>query len=231
MARWKLTEPHYLNVPGNEWEQVVNDPVTQRPIRKKFPVPTHLDPRVVDDWNHKSRDGMDGEITVAWKDKGEPGDIIFVGPPTPGMLPLDDEARAESAKFSWTATQTVSDGWIPDETTESGKILGRLMKQLADSTVSAPQAPAGFEKFMEAMAQMMQQQTMLLQKILDKNAASEFEAQAKALGAEPAVNLDEELPDAEEPTEEELAEAARVAAAKEAASQAKAQAHVGMRRV
>jgi hypothetical protein len=84
---------------------------------------------------------------------------------------------------------------------------------------------------MEAMAQMMQQQTMLLQKILDKNAASEFEAQAKALGAEPPVNLDEELPDAEEPTEEELAEAARVAAAKEAASQAKAQAHAGMRRV
>jgi hypothetical protein len=231
MARWKLTEPNYLDVPGNEWEQVVTDRNTQRPVRKKFPVPMHLDPRVSDDWNRKGIDGMDGEITVAWEGKGIPGDIIFRGPPNPGMLPLDEEATAESAKFPWATTKTVSDGWIPDETTESGQILSRLMKQLADTTVSAPQAPAGFEKFMEMMATMMQQQTLVLQKILDKSAAGEFEAQARALGAEPPVKLEDELPEAEEPTEEELALANAAAQTKEATSQAKAKAHVSMRRV
>lgn len=228
MARWKLTEPHYLNVPGTEWEQVITDRVTQRPIRKKYIVPLHLDPRIESDWTHRDERGMDGEIIVCWEGKGLPRDITFAGSPTPGMLPLDDEARAESAKYTWTPTATVDTGYGERPASEQGRILDNLIQKLADATVSgmpSGTAPAGFEKFMESMAAMMQQQTQLLAMLLEKNQKAEFEAQARALGAEGPAELDEPLPEVEGPTEKELKDATKAAFKADAASAAKAQAH------
>lgn len=222
MARWRLTEPHYLNVPGIEWEQVTTDRVTQRPVRRKFPVPQYLDPRAQDDWNYR-RDGMDGEIIVCHKDKGQPNDIVFVGDPTPGMLPLDDEAKEISGRFTWTPTQGIDD--VSQQTSYQAKILQGLVEKLGEASVQSPAgAPAGFEKFMESMAVMMQQQTQLLAMLLEKNQATEFARQVQAIGAEPPAE-EEPLPEAEEPTQEELDKAAEAAADAEAASRTRAQTH------
>lgn len=229
MARWQLTEPHYLNVPGTYWEQVSTDRITQRPIRKQFPVPRLLDPRLKDDWNYGvdggaiRQDDMDGQIIVCYAGKGSPKDIIFEGDPTPGMLPLDDEAREISGKYSWTPTERVYDQYNPDDTSTQAKVLAGLTKQLADAMVSGPtsQAPAGFDKFMESMAAMMQQQTMMFAAMMERMQVGEFVKQAQAAGAEPPVDA-EPLSEAEPPTPEELAEATRLAAERDAASATKA---------
>lgn len=239
MAIWKLTEPHYLNVPGTEWEQVTTDRITQRPVRKKFPVPLHLDPRIESDWNYDAecerpaRQGdMDGSIVVANKAHPKyPRAYIFVGDPTPGMLPLDDEAKEISGKFSWTPTREVDFGFGNEVASVQANVLNGLIKQLAEATVrGTPAAPAGFEKFMEAMAVMMQQQNQLLAAILGKQQEVEFKAQAEAAGAVPADEA-EPLENAEPPTEEELAQATKAAAAKDHASRLKAAAHMASRRV
>lgn len=238
MARWKLTEPHYLNVPGTEWEQVTTDRVTQRPVRRKYPVPLHLDPRIQDDWNYDSegerpfRHGdMDGSIIVCHEGKGKPNDRVFVGDPTPGMLPLDDEAKAISAKFKWIPTQRVDDGFGEAPASVQAEILNGLIKELADATVKGSSAtPHGFDKFMEAMAAMMAQQTQILQQLIGKQQEAEFVEQTK--GEAPPIEA-EPLDEPEPPTEEEVAKATRQAAAADHASRIKAQAaaHAAFRRV
>lgn len=96
MARWSLMNAHYLNVPGTEWEyKETTDSGKQG--RKIFPVPLHLDPNNPRDHNYP------GEIIVCHEGKGQPKDIVFVGPPTPDMTPLDDEAQAisDSMQPAW----------------------------------------------------------------------------------------------------------------------------------
>ena len=102
MARWKLMVAHYLNVPDEEWEYVENDRKTGRPIRRKFLVPRLLDPGDPTSWTNKwgTKDNEEGEVIVCLADKGDSHDHIFSGDPTPDMIPLDDEARAISAKFT-----------------------------------------------------------------------------------------------------------------------------------
>jgi hypothetical protein len=114
-------------VPENYWEQTETDRETGKQKRKQYPVPTHLDPKDPGVWTHKSGDRhisqggnafTDGEILVSWakgykfvRDDGEefvakvePEDrrnLIFVGAPTPGMEPLDDEAKEIMKAFRW----------------------------------------------------------------------------------------------------------------------------------
>ncbi len=99
MARWKLACPHYLNTPGVEWEY--NETKNGKIVRKRFAVPRFLNTADPGDWTNRwgSKDDEDGEIIVCYEDKGERGDITFIGDPTPDMIPLDDEARAINAKW------------------------------------------------------------------------------------------------------------------------------------
>lgn len=170
MARWKLTEPHYLTVPGTYWEQVLTDRLTQRPVRKQYPVPLHVDPRLSDDWNYKDPDNpMDGWVIVTnKKDPAFPKDILIDQEPTPGMLPLDDEAKEISAKYTWTPNDRVLDNFNMDMNSNSAKILDGLTKQLADAIVAGQAAPpsVAMTQFMEGMAVMMQQQTKLLEALV-----------------------------------------------------------------
>ena len=101
MARWKLMTPHYLNVEGETWEYTENDRQTGRPKRVQFPVPRLLDIRDPSCWTNRwgNKDNEDGEIIVCHAGKGESKDIVFIGDPTPDMLPVDDEAREISATF------------------------------------------------------------------------------------------------------------------------------------
>lgn len=100
MARWKLINAHYLNVPGTEWEQRETDAQTGKSARKVYLVPLLLDPNnLADQTPPKS-----GETIVAHADgKHERWDVIFEGPPTPEMEPLDEEAEAitEACRPSW----------------------------------------------------------------------------------------------------------------------------------
>jgi hypothetical protein len=83
MARWYTTEDCYLKTdPVSEWEQKETDALTGRQLRKVFEVPTQI-PK---------------DSTVSNGSGAQRGDIIFVGPPTPAMQPLDDEAEAITNK-------------------------------------------------------------------------------------------------------------------------------------
>ena len=173
MARWKLTEPHYLQVEGIKWEYSEVDRVTGRPKRTQFPVPLHLDPNVESDWTHKW-DAWSGDIIISNGSGADPKDLIFTGPVTPGMLPLDDEAKAitaKSAKDKWKPTVDLS----PEAQNESytNQLLSGFidqMTQLQTSTQQAPQA-AGMGDFMAAMTKMMAQQTDILAAIAAKQPA------------------------------------------------------------
>lgn len=221
MARWQITEPQYLSVPGIMWEQVITDRITQRPIRKQYPVPLFLDPRIETDWNDRDpQNPMDGRIIIAYAGKGGPRDIIFEGPPNPGMLPIDDEAREISGQYNWTPTVDLSDEAA--RASHQAKVLDGLIQRLAEANVNASGAsPAGFEKFMESMAAMMQQQTQLLAMLLQKNQISEFEKQAREAGAEPPIEV-EPLDEPTEPTQAEIDESAAIKAAADNLSKVKA---------
>jgi len=95
MARWQLRTPHYLKVPGIEWEYKETDPRTGRAARKVFEVPLYLNPEWTTDHNYP------GRIVVCWAGKGNEDDIPFEGDPTPEMIPLDEEAKEVSKQFEW----------------------------------------------------------------------------------------------------------------------------------
>lgn len=119
MARWRLTEAHYLQVEDCFWEQVETDRETGRQRRKQYPVPMHLDPKNPADCNYRPNSGNVlmggnseevGAIVVCWKGKGERRDIVFIGDPTSGMEPLDDEAKEVTerlmAEGKWNSVDT-----------------------------------------------------------------------------------------------------------------------------
>jgi hypothetical protein len=93
MARWKLQSPHYLRVPGTEWEYRETDQATGKQARKVYEVPLYLNPGDKADHNYP------GEIVVTDGNGADPRDIHFLGEPTPDMDPLDDDARRVSDKF------------------------------------------------------------------------------------------------------------------------------------
>jgi hypothetical protein len=177
---------------------------------------------------------MDGEIHVCHEGKDdrinypkEPA-IIFEGNPTPGMVPLDDEAKEISGRFSWTPTQGI------DEESQRASFYSKLgdtlvdqMSELRAAQAMAPQN-AGIEKLLEVMTAMMQQNQQIMQAFLDKSIKEANPIMT--MHPDQAVDLEEPLPDIE-PTKEELHEAALEAYAKEAASQKKAAAHVSGRRL
>lgn len=97
MARFELKEKHCLRVPGNEWEREEVDPISQKPIRKRYQVDQYLDPENIADCNYRDPP----RIIVSTKfDPAWPRDIIFEGQATIDMTPLDPEAEAmvEKAK-------------------------------------------------------------------------------------------------------------------------------------
>lgn len=158
MARWRLAAPHYLNVPGTEWEYKEVDRTTGRQKKRTFPVPTHLDPDNPSDWNHIH--GKDnGEIIVCQPGKGQPNDLEFEGPPTPDMVPLDDEAKEISASFAkvWKHPIESLSGSYGDELL---KDMGNEMDKLR-AEQNRPQVE-GMSELLAAMTTMMKQNQELI---------------------------------------------------------------------
>ena len=91
MARFRLTAPHYLNVPGTQWEQTEYSAASKKQVRHLYNVHLLLDPNDPSMHNYP----LTQEIIVATKvDRRYPADMIFVGSPTQDMEPLDEEAEA-----------------------------------------------------------------------------------------------------------------------------------------
>jgi hypothetical protein len=139
MARWKLMTPHYLNVPGEEWEYTENDRTTGRPKRVKFPVPRLLDTKDPSCWTNRwgNKDNEDGEIIVCHEGKGEPTDQVFIGSPTPDMVPVDDEARAISATFE-SLWQAKPENMAGDY---SQSLVDRFQIQMAEASAKPIEVP------------------------------------------------------------------------------------------
>lgn len=162
MARWKLTQPHYLMVPGTKWEYIETDRTTGRPVRKQFDVPLYLNPEYTSDWTHiVGRDlsgrPQAGDICVCHAGKGIEGDITFTGPPTPDMAPLDDEAKEISAAL------VVQEGFVDDmpQYGYAGRVLENLGKQLSDAMVNGSPG-AQMEKFLASQEKLNSQLVALI---------------------------------------------------------------------
>lgn len=166
MARWRLTAAHYLNVPGTEWEYKETDQNTGKQARRVFTVPALLNPNDPSDCNYP------GEIIVAWKDKGQGRDIIFIGEPTPDMEPLDDEASAVSNKLrpKWVhPVESLSGNGF------SGDLIAMLEKQMTLALKNQPTnvSAAGvsqedFAKLQAQVAALMAQNAALAEQLVAK---------------------------------------------------------------
>ncbi len=125
MARWKLNEPHYLlgyppDLPdGVEWEYKETDRINGRERRKRFKVPFYFD----------------NETIVCHEGKGLPTDFVFEGDPTPAMEPIDDEAKALSAKHAKSWIHPIES--LPGQGF-TASLLGGLEKQLAELSAKMP---------------------------------------------------------------------------------------------
>jgi hypothetical protein len=173
MARWKLTEAHYLKVPGTAWEYNSIDRRTGRPKREVFAVPLQLDPKSIDDLTKHgqpdpafpSRDVEDYIIVVTDAPGVNQRDIVFEGKPTPGMLPLDDEAKAITAECSkgiWNPTPGADDE--SQRASFANKVIDDLMGQmntLKDEVHKAPQIE-GIGELLGAMTAMMKQNSEII---------------------------------------------------------------------
>jgi hypothetical protein len=158
MARWYLIAPHYLRLAEPlKWEYTETSRKTGKPIRKQFDVECYLNPDDESAWTEKARGNDDsGRIYVSdGKDYVE-GDIVFVGSPTPDMIPDDDGAKKISAECQvklWKnfnpadAMRTFSQSMIDDnlraqaevvtekpntDIAELTKVLGQLVQQNAE---------------------------------------------------------------------------------------------------
>lgn len=145
MARWKVTAKHYLHAEQygqlTEWERQEINTDTGRLFRKTYKVPMLIDP---DDMQCVNR--HEGFCVVARKGTEKPGDIVFFGPPTPDMEPMDEAAQAETdaEKHKWI---NPIDSLAPEIGQEFGKqLLEALNRQVdlasAGKTVSLKSASA-----------------------------------------------------------------------------------------
>ena len=165
MARWRLTASHYINVPGTEWEYKEVDRKTGKQKTRKFPVPQLLNPDDPSDWNYRHNQD-EGEIIVCHDGKGEPRDIVFLGDPTPDMIPLDAEAKELTAAMApkWNRPFEKIEG-----NSYADDILDDLTKQVADVRASQTTGgmPKGLEELLTAMGAMMKQNQEIMTQLVE----------------------------------------------------------------
>jgi hypothetical protein len=162
MARWRLRAKHYLNVliDGEPVEWEYKETLQNgKQKRMTLPVPMYLDP---EDASEHTPLGS-GEIIVAYADKAHHRfDIIFSGPPTPDMEPVDDEAEEISASFA--------DQWKhPIETLEGNygeSVANNLAEQLTRAIQAAGGIPSARANEIDELKQMLADQQKLINELL-----------------------------------------------------------------
>lgn len=129
MARWRVTAKHYINArqfgEPTTWVREETNRDTGRAFRRTFPVPLYIDPEDPICINKNL-----GFCVVALDGSEMPGDIVFDGPPTPDMEPMDDSAREITAKESVKWKDPINS--LPIEIGEDfgNKLLAMLTSQM-----------------------------------------------------------------------------------------------------
>src|SRR5262245_29899157 len=180
MARWRLTQPHYLQVPGTEWEYKETDRETNRQARKVFEVPLYLDPRDAADWNYRS------EEAIIVSNKFDPAfrrDFVFTGPPTPDMEPLDDEAKKITQGYidsgAWVhPIDSLNMNYSQSVLSDFERQLAQALAGIAQQVKPAPQAVSlggvsqeAFEKLQSQVSMLMERNAQLEEALVEKKAA------------------------------------------------------------
>lgn len=168
MARWKLTEDHYLNgcppdLDACEWEYKETDRTNGRERRKRFVVPFYA---VADS-------------IVCYAGKGQPSDIVFTGAPTPSMEPLDDEARTISKEWEPRWQHPIES--LPGQGF-SASLLSGLERQLAELSAKtpAPVVQSGVSK--EEFDALKEQLALLLAEKAEREATKSAEVKPSGVG-------------------------------------------------
>lgn len=172
MPRWRLTEPHHLNVPECFWEQTETDRDTGRKKIRKHLVPMYLDPNDPSCWTERTgldirmggNQQADGAIFIFQGERTNPRDLEFIGEVTPGMEPLDDEAKkiteATCEKYGWLKPK--------DERSFADTMLEKLADRsnYIDPSISAMQEQ--IRDMMQIMVKFTEQNVSLMQAIAAK---------------------------------------------------------------
>lgn len=165
MARWRLMTAHYLNLEdASEWEYTELDRTTGKQKKKKFAVPTHLDPNDSSDWNF--REGPDnGYIAVTNGGTHDSRDIVFIGEPTPDMIPLDAEAEKLSEKFAKAGIWKTPN--LDSNQTYSQVLVDKLEVELSKLQATQPKTEvAGMTELLTAISGMMKQNQDILNHVV-----------------------------------------------------------------
>jgi hypothetical protein len=164
MARWRLTDSHYLAVAGTEWEYKEQNRETGRQARKVYEVPMYLNPKDNADWNYP----RDEAIIVSNKfDPAYPRDIVFRGTPTPDMEPLDDEAQAisDAERKNWIhPIEALNMTYSESRLSEFERGIAELLAKGVPKMSSAPMPsmslsgidPEAFERMQQQIATLME---------------------------------------------------------------------------
>src|SRR3974390_1952394 len=184
MARWRLLEPHYLFTdPGAVWEHMETERTTGRQIRKQYPVPRYFHHEAESD----RTDGVGQMVVETDGNNAQPTDIIFKGEPTPGMMPLDDAAKAitEKNKEKWSLPNRMFDPNSPGDyaTNLADHFVQQQDKVNMKMSELAERRDQGMDKFMETMAAMMEQNQRILEALVTKASGNEVPVQRRRVSA------------------------------------------------
>lgn len=141
--QWRLRQPHYLNVPGTQWEQTEVSRETGKQHRQSYAVPMLLNPNDAADCDRN------GEIIVyKMVEGGKPprGQAHeFIGDPTPEMEPMNEEAEAISATFAEKWGKAFDTFQTADGGDFTERLLSGIQRALDKATINnggIPQAKA-----------------------------------------------------------------------------------------
>lgn len=176
MARWRLTDRHYLQVPGTEWEYKESDRETGRQARKVYEIPLYLDPKDPADWNYRSEESI---IVSNRFDPAFRRDLVFIGPPTPDMEPLDDEAKEISQGYidrgAWQhPIDSINMTYSQSVLSDFERQLAQLLQGAAQRTSEAKNVSLGgvsqedFEKLQQQVATLMERNVQLEEALTEK---------------------------------------------------------------
>lgn len=184
MARFQLTAPHYINVENNEWEYKEVDRTTGKEKRHLRQVPRYLHPEDPSDWNYITErlpNGQisDGQIIVATKaDSSFPKDIVFKGPPTMDMLPLDDEAKIMIAALQKKWSHPINDLSVGGFAEQLPMIW---QQQLEAAKTQAPNISTKALEDLQRQNQDLQEKLAELTAVVDALAATTSQPRAESL--------------------------------------------------
>lgn len=97
MAKWRLVHDHYLNVSADQYGEKIDyeyaetDAQTNRIRRRSWAVPMFIPRDSIVTNKQEDFDAYNGDVNHR--------PIVFLGDPTPDMMPVDEEATKISATF------------------------------------------------------------------------------------------------------------------------------------